>query len=170
MLAIGGGGYRSVWRIAQPEDDDFVVEMCLRLFTEDPGSLPVTGNQMRATLAALRRDPVRGRAVVLDIHGQVSGYALLIRFWSNELGGEICEVDELFVAPEHRNRGYGSSLFTAIVQGDLWPSPTRAIVLGVTPDNAAARRLYERLGFAAAGVAMVCRLPQGREMTPSNHS
>src|SRR5206468_11686951 len=95
-----------------------------------------------------RRDTDRGRAVVLDIQGQVSGYALLIGFRSNELGGEVCEVDELFVVLEHRNRGYGSSLFTAITQGDVWPAPIAAIVLGVTPDNAAARRLYERLGFA----------------------
>jgi GNAT superfamily N-acetyltransferase len=75
----------------------------------------------------------------LDIQGQVSGYALLIGFWSNELCGEICEVDELFVAPEHRNRGYGSLLFAAIAQGDLWNRPKAAIVLGVTPDNVAAR-------------------------------
>jgi predicted GNAT family acetyltransferase len=97
----------------------------------------------------------------LDIQGQVSGYALLIGFWSNELGGEICEVDELYVVPGHRNRGYGSSLFAAIALGDLWPRSKAAIVLGVTPGNAAARRLYERLGFAAAGIAMVRRLPQG---------
>ena len=146
--------------MALPADDDSVVEMCLRLNCENPGPLPVKAENMRATLDALRWDPGRGRAVVLDIQGQVSGYALLIGFWSNELGGEICEVDELYVVPGHRNRGYGSSLFTAITQGALWPAPTAAIVLGVTPGNAAARRLYERLGFAAAGVAMVRRLPQ----------
>jgi len=150
-----------MWRIARPADDDSVVEMCLRLYSEDPGPLPVAADNMRATLALLRREPSRGRAVVLDVEGHVSGYALLIGFWSNELGGEICEVDELFVVPEHRNRGYGSSLFTAIAQGDLWAPPMAAIVLGVTPDNAAARRLYERLGFAAAGVAMVRRPAQG---------
>jgi ribosomal protein S18 acetylase RimI-like enzyme len=164
-LLSGAEENKGLWRLAQPEDDDSVVEMCLRLFAEDPGPLPVTARNMRDTLAILRRDPGRGRAVVLDIQGQVSGYALLIGFWSNELGGEICEVDELFVAPEYRNRGYGSSMFAAIAQGDLWPAPTPAIVLGVTPDNAAARRLYERLGFVAAGVAMVRRLPLGREMT-----
>ena len=154
-----------MWRIAEAADDDSVVEMCLRLYAEDPGPLPVAPDNMRATLAVLRRDPGRGRAVVLDIDGQVSGYALLIGFWSNELGGEICEVDELFVAPGHRNRGYGSSLFTSIAQGALWTLPIAAIVLGVTPGNAAARRLYERLGFAAAGTAMVRRLPQTHETT-----
>jgi ribosomal protein S18 acetylase RimI-like enzyme len=154
-----------MWRIAQAADDDYLVEMCLRLYSEDPGPLPVSHRNMRATLAALRREPGRGRAVVLEIEGRVSGYALLIGFWSNELGGDICEVDELFVVAEHRNQGYGSSLFTAIAKGDLWPAPIAAIVLGVTPDNAAARRLYERLGFKAAGIAMVRRLPQGSEMT-----
>ena len=151
-----------MWRIALPADDDSVVEMSLRLYSEDPGPVPVAAKNMRTTLEVLRRAPGRGRAVVLDIQGHVSGYALLIGFWSNELGSEICEVDELYVVPERRNRGYGSSLFTAITQSDLWPAPTAAIVLGVTPDNAAARRLYERLGFAAVGVTMLRRSPQRR--------
>ncbi len=158
-LPTGGAAQKGVWRMAQPADDESVVEMCLRLFDEDPGPLPVAAGNMRATLALFRRDPDRGRVVVLDVRERVSGYALLIRFWSNELGGEICEVDELYVTAEHRNRGYGSSLFAAIAQGDLWPPPIAAIVLGVTPDNAAAQRLYVRLGFAAAGVVMVRRLP-----------
>jgi GNAT superfamily N-acetyltransferase len=147
-----------MWRIAQPADDDSIVELCLRLYDEDPGPLPVTPENMHATLAALRRDPHRGRAVVLDIQGQVSGYALLIAFWSNELGGEICEVDELFVAPEHRNQGHGTMLFSVIAQDSLWPAPIAAIVLGTTLDNATARRLYERLGFVSAGISMVRRL------------
>jgi ribosomal protein S18 acetylase RimI-like enzyme len=41
----------------------------------------------------------------------------------------------------------------------LWPTPIAAIVLGVTPDNVRARRLYERLGFVAAGISMVRPLP-----------
>jgi ribosomal protein S18 acetylase RimI-like enzyme len=148
-----------MWRLAKLEDDDAVVEMCMRLYEEDPGHLTVHPENMRATLQALRREPCRGRAVVLEIENQPSGYALLIAFWSNELGGHICEVDELFVVPGHRSHGHGKSLFEAISQGDLWPTPIAGIVLGVTPDNVRARRLYERLRFRVAGISMVRRLP-----------
>jgi len=78
----------TMWRLAKPEDDDAVVEMCMRLCDEDPGHLTVYPENIRATLQALR-EPCRGHAVVLEIENQRSGYALLIAFWSNELGGNI---------------------------------------------------------------------------------
>ena len=84
---------------------------------------------------------------------------MLIAFWSNELGGNICGVDELFVVPEYRSQGFGKSFFEALAQGDLWPTPIVGMALGVTPDNVRGRRLYERLGFAAVGVSMVRRIP-----------
>ena len=121
--------------------------------------LPIHPDNMRSTLVALRGEPCRGCAVVLEIESEISGYALLIAFWSNELGGDICELDELFVVPERRNLGHGKSLFEAILQGSLWPTPIVGMALGVTPDNVRARRFYERLGFRAVGISMVRRLP-----------
>jgi len=145
-----------MWRLAKETEDELVAQMCLSLYEEDPGPLKVVPARMCETLMTLRREPWRGRAVVLELVDRVGGYALLISFWSNELGGEVCQIDELYVAPELRNRGYGTSLFNAI--GELWPTRLVAIALGVTPGNADARRLYERLGFAAVGVSMVKRL------------
>jgi len=146
-----------VWRAARPDDDDRLVELCLGLYRDDPGPHPVGPAQMRATLATLRREPWRGRAVVAEVNGGLVGYALLISFWSNELGGEVCDIDELFVIPAHRGRGLATALFAAIDEGGLWPTPAVALALGTTPGNAAARRLYERLGFAPVGVSMVRR-------------
>lgn len=156
---------QSSWRLAQAADDDSIAEMCRDLYLEDPGPSPIPPENIHVTLAILRRGPCRGRAVVLDIQGEVSGYALLIAFWSNELGGEICEVDELFVVPRHRNHGYGSALFAGIAQGELWPGAITAVALGTTRDNAAARRLYARLGFAEVGIAMIRRIQQRIDMT-----
>jgi GNAT superfamily N-acetyltransferase len=149
----------ATWRTARSDEDDLLVEMCLELNRDDPGPHPVAPAQMRRTLELLRHEPARGRAVVLEQDGRLIGYSLLISFWSNELGGDVCDVDELFIAREHRNRGHGGSLFAAIESGALWPALPVAIALGVTPGNSRARRLYERLGFAAVGVSMVRRLP-----------
>lgn len=147
-----------MWRLATPSDDDVVVEMCLGLYREDPGPLAGGARPVRETLEVLRREPWRGRTAALEWERQVVGYALLIAYWSNELGGEVCAVDEIFVKPEHRGRGHGAALFEAIERGDVGPLRAVALALGVTPGNTRARRLYERLGFVDVGVSMVKRL------------
>src|SRR5688572_20738288 len=133
------------WRLARPEEDELIVGMCLELNREDPGDRPVSREQIERTLAVLRAEPARGRAVVLDLGGRIAGYALLISFWSNELGGEVCEVDELYVAPSDRSRGHAQALFLGIERGAAWPPGAVAIGLGVAPANTRARRLYERV-------------------------
>jgi GNAT superfamily N-acetyltransferase len=145
-----------MWRPARPEDRDDIVSMCLALDREDPSITHVDERRIRETLAVFERQPARGRAVVVEVRGRVAGYALLVPFWSNALGGEVCEVDELYVRPESRGEGLGSALFAALDAGRF--GSFAATALGVTPDNVRARRLYERLGFRAAGTTMV-RVP-----------
>jgi ribosomal protein S18 acetylase RimI-like enzyme len=136
------------WRLASPEDDEAVVEMSLALYEDDPGSRPVLASQIRATLARFREEPLRGRTVVLDHDGHAAGYALLVSFWSNELGGEICTIDEIYVRPAWRCRGCGSRLIASLSSDrTLWPAPPVAFELEVSPDNHRALDLYERLGF-----------------------
>lgn len=136
-----------MWRDSRPEDDEAIVALCRSLYEEDPASKPVPDAHHRRTLAVLRASPVRGRAVVLE-EGGVIGYALLAACWSNELGGEVLIVDELYVAPEHRSRGHARALIEALMRGEgPWPGKPVALELEVTPDNARARALYERLGF-----------------------
>lgn len=138
-----------MWRAARADEDDLVVAMCLALNQEDPGE-PVSETQVRRTLAAFRAEPIRGRAVVASVDGSVVGYALLVSFWSNEYGGEICAIDELYVVPSQRNRGISTSLFAAITDDpSLFGRRPVALELEVTPDNTRARALYDRLGFRA---------------------
>lgn len=131
--------------------------MCLALHCEepDPGIATVTPKQVRETLAVFERDPARGWAVVAEVGGRVAGYAFLVPFWSNGVGGEVCEVDELYVRAQLRGEGLGSALFQAIETGRF--GTFAGIALAVSPGNARARRLYERLGFRAAGTTMVRR-------------
>jgi len=143
-----------VWRSAtSARDDDAIVGMSLSLYVEDPGSRVVRASDVRRTLTRLRAEPARGLAVVCDIVDPdgcacIDGFALLCSFWSNELGGEVCTVDELYVGAAHRSRGLGSGLIRLLVQGRV-PRFRDAVALEleVTPTNRRAHALYERLGF-----------------------
>jgi GNAT superfamily N-acetyltransferase len=142
-----------MWRPATAEDAEEIVDMCLALYREDPGAERVTAEGILATLERFRGQPGRGRAVVAEAGGRAVGYALLVPFWSNGLGGLVCEVDELYVRPAHRSEGIGSALFEAVDAARF--GAFAAIALGVSDGNGGARRLYERLGFRAAGTTMV---------------
>jgi GNAT superfamily N-acetyltransferase len=150
---------KSIWRLATETDDEALVALSLALYQEDPGPNPVPEEYIRRTLQMLRDAPWRGHAVVLENTARsVVGYALLISFWSNELGGEVCTLDELYVAPSARGLGCGAQIFDTLMGGDLWKPKPRALILETTPDNLKARRLYERNGFVGKNLSMR-RLP-----------
>ncbi len=147
-----------MWRFATPADDDAIIEMCLALNEEDPGPEPVSATQVRRTLAVLRAEPSRGHPVVSEVAGRIAGYALLIAFWSNELGGEVCTVDELYVQPVYRHRGLGAELFQLLLHDDsLWSGNAVAVGLEVSPDNVRALDWYRRLGFSGRNLALHIR-------------
>ncbi|MBN1193613.1 MAG: GNAT family N-acetyltransferase [Coriobacteriia bacterium] len=160
-------GRNMAWRPAEPSDDDAIARMCLALNAEDPGDTPVAGEQVHRTLEVLRGEPARGKTVVAEIDGQAVGYALLISFWSNELGGEVCIVDELYIVPAFRRRGLAGQLLDSLRDSaELWPATAVAIGLEVSPGNTTARRLFIRHGFVGANTAMhLRRRPHVEEAT-----
>ncbi|MBI4955992.1 MAG: GNAT family N-acetyltransferase [Myxococcales bacterium] len=138
----------ATWRPARPDEDEAVMALVRLLYAEDPSPEAVPDAHTRRTLEAFRASPLRGRVVVLDDGAGVAGYALLASFWSNELGGETCEVDELYVAAPLRGRGHATRLLRELAAGsELWGSRPAAVCLQVTADNRRARALYRRLGF-----------------------
>src|SRR5579862_4423543 len=64
----------------------------------DPGRFPIT-------IAHLLINPSQGRIVLFMQGSALSGYALLVPYWSNEFGGVLLFVDEIFVIPAARCRG-----------------------------------------------------------------
>jgi ribosomal protein S18 acetylase RimI-like enzyme len=137
-----------MWRIATKSDNDAIVALSRALYIEDPAVAPVPDSNTLATLAALRAEPARGKAVVLELDSVVAGYAFLISFWSNELGGEVCVIDELYVQAAHRRRGHARALFRQLQTGSaLWTPRPVALELEVTPQNERAAGLYAHVGF-----------------------
>jgi GNAT superfamily N-acetyltransferase len=138
------------WREGRAEEHERVASLMLALYTEDPAPTPMTREQGLSTLRRLTAEPIRGLAVVHGGDSGIEAYALLCSFWSNELGGEVCIVDELYVEKAARGRGLATQLIEGLLRRELpWFGGAVAVELEVTPDNQRARALYQRLGFAA---------------------
>jgi len=136
-----------------------VIEMMKALYAEDPFAPHARHDQFPRTLHHLLAYPAAGRVVLFLEQNAIRGYALLIPFWSNEFGGNVVVIDEIYVQPASRNRGIARAFFTFVAD----EKPFNAIALGleVSPDNHAASRLYTSLGFTPRKtLAMTYRLPE----------
>lgn len=139
---------------------DDVVAMMRRLYEEDRGEFAVDHSRFAWGIEHLIAHPSVGRIVLFCEGNEPRGYALLVPYWSNEFGGTLLFIDELFVVAESRNRGIGRSFFRYLEQeGPFGPV---ALGLGVNPGNGRARRLYESLGFAELRIATLTRRVSAR--------
>ena len=99
-----------------------------------------------ATIERLLAEPWRGRIVLFMQPDGVCGYAILIPYWSNEFGGVLLFIDELFVDATMRGQGVAQAFFAFVEK--TRPFDAVALALEVAPLNKRARSLYERLGFS----------------------
>jgi ribosomal protein S18 acetylase RimI-like enzyme len=137
---------------------DAVVAMMNGLYAEDPAASKPDQSKFPETIRFLLARPEMGRIVLFSDGQSVHGYSILIPFWSNEYGGVILFVDELYVVAPSRRRGIGRGLFDFIARER--PFDAVAVFLEVSPTNQRARRLYGSLGFVERQNSLLaCRLP-----------
>jgi ribosomal protein S18 acetylase RimI-like enzyme len=93
----------------------------------------------------LGRNPCKGEIVIFEKDNMTIGYSILIFYWSNEYGGDILHIDELYVKPEHRRHGVATGFFNHVSQA--FKGKTVALQLEVNPSNVEVMDYYRRLGF-----------------------
>ena len=82
--------------------------------------------------------------VACDAKRKVAGFAMLRHL------GEDAELITIAVDTRWRKKGIGLALMRALFD-DLLMSPAKRLILEVATDNAAALRLYAKLGFVKIG-------------------
>jgi ribosomal protein S18 acetylase RimI-like enzyme len=144
--------------LTRGQDASAVLAMMQALCAEDPPSSPVDPDRFGVTIERFLDEPARGSVIVFTEERATRGYALLVPYWSNEYGGMILYIDELFVVPESRNRGIARNFFDFL--GRTRPFDAVAIALEVSPANIRAQRFYEAIGLAPRrNTTLVRRLP-----------
>ena len=132
-----------------------VEQMMATLYTEDPSAHPILSANFRRTIDTLLTDPAAGRIILFTQDSTPLGYAILIPYWSNEFGGRLIMVDELFVLPAHRGQGIAKQFFAHLKS--TRPMNAVGLALEATPTNTRAQKLYQSLGFhPRKNSAMIC--------------
>jgi len=145
-------------------DRPVVAGMIKALYAEDPSGWPMTDAKIEATFKSLAKRPELGCIMVLEEGSGIIGYAILINYLSNEYGGNVLHIDELYVVPERRGQGVGTDFIRHLIGTRF--NDAVAIQLEVHQGNKRARALYERIGFRpSASTQMVFEIVRQRPQT-----
>lgn len=127
------------------QEDDYkdLVQMIVALYDEDAEGEQISESKINSTISESRKNPQKITIYMFKDNDENIGYAILVFFWSNEFGGNILTIDELYVLKKYRGKGIATN-FLSHIKG------TEGIVamqLETMPSNQKALDYYKRLGF-----------------------
>lgn len=136
------------YRPIQVPEQPLVAQMMKALYDEDPEDHPLPEAHISRTFEQLSAHPDYGNILVFELENQIIGYAVLINFWSNEYGGIVLSIDELYILPPFRGKGIGTH-FIQFLHTTRFHNAV-ALELEVIPYNTRALELYKKLGFSTS--------------------
>lgn len=137
-----------MFRDAVYGDREIFLEMAGEFYSSGAVLKPVNPENFVATFnAAMEKSPFM-RLIIIEVDGGIIGYILLSFTFSNEAGGTVVWIEEIYIDKAHRRKGIGSGIFSYLERE--YPDAKR-FRLEVEPGNEGAMRLYGKLGYEVLG-------------------
>jgi GNAT superfamily N-acetyltransferase len=133
-------------RQADPSDAPVIAEFNLRLARETE-DLHLDPARVAEGVAALLKDPAKGRYYVAEVDGVVVGQLMITYEWSDWRNGNLWWIQSVYVKEQFRRLGVFRALFDYLRELARKQQNVRALRLYMHADNVRARRSYERLGM-----------------------
>lgn len=132
-------------RKIKADDRGEYLAMVREFYSSDAVLHAVPDGYILGTFDEVIRSDTYASAYFLVSGGVTAGYALTARSYSQEAGGMVLWIEEIYIKPEFRGKGLGSEFF-AMAKEQLGKGVAR-IRLEAEPENSRAVALYRRLGF-----------------------
>ena len=132
-------------RKIREEDQPFYLEMAKDFYSSDAVHHNVPESHLVNTFHELMRSDTYAAGYIMERDRHIAGYALLAKTFSQEAGGTVLWIDEVYVRPGYRSCGLGHEFFS-YVKSHLCDNVKR-IRLEVEDRNTKAISLYKSIGF-----------------------
>ena len=136
-------------------DFDRVLSMMVTFYASDALLIHPEEAVLRKTLSdALSGTPYL-EAFGFEAAGQLVGYGMVAMSYSTEAGGLCAWIEDIYIEPEHRGLGYGSSFLEFVWQ--RYRDRVARVRLEAEPENQRAMAVYRKAGFSILGYTQLVR-------------
>ena len=132
-------------RPIKKEDKAVYLKMAAEFYKTDAVLLHVGEEHLTSTFDELMRSDDYALCYIFELDGEAVGYALLAKTYSQEAGGKVLWIEEIYVSPDFRGRGIGKAFFEFLLKNR--PSDVKRLRLEVERENNGAVKLYKSFGF-----------------------
>ena len=140
-----------------PADKDKYIAMSKEFYSSDAVLHDIPAENFRKTFEVIISDSPYADGYIFDHNGEIAGYALLSFTYSNEAGGLVLLIEEVYILPEYQGRGLGKE-FLAFVE-KTYRSEVALIRLEVEKTNKKALQLYKKVGFTNVDYIQLYKKP-----------
>ncbi len=138
----------NIRNFSETDRADFI-EMCSVFFGSEATIFSLTKEQMNESFdKTLCGSPyIRGLIIEHDMGGgwQTVGYALLSFTYTNEAGGIVLIIEEIYIKDKYRGRKIGTAFFEWLFKE--YDGRVKRYRLEVARENQSVIKLYEKMGF-----------------------
>ena len=126
-------------------DRELYIGMAEEFYSSDAVLHPVPREYFEKTADEALRSDAYAEIYLLEYEGRTAGYGLTARTFSQEAGGQVLWIEELYIREEYRSRGLGREFFSFIEEKNR--GKIARLRLEVEEENTRAISLYKRLGY-----------------------
>jgi ribosomal protein S18 acetylase RimI-like enzyme len=144
MANLNPSTLRTMLREATREDIPILVEVMEEFYAESNFSLDHA--EADAAFRVLLDQPFCGAIWLSNDQYGVTGYVILTVTFAMEFGGLVGSIDDLYVRPNARRKGFANELLQSLLI-ECDDRGLKALHVEVAPENEAAQALYQNFGL-----------------------
>lgn len=127
------------------KDRDFFVNSADEFYHTCEIEKPLPREKVEAIFNELMRSTELVEGFIIEYDGVKAGYSVISKSFQTEAPGLNVWIEDLYILQAYRSKGLGSEFFSYIQK--YYEGKVLRYRLEVEPDNASAKKLYEKEGF-----------------------